>query len=252
MLESRPSVAIVGSRSISAYGRQVTYDLAYKLASQGIVIVSGLALGVDAVAHNAALAAGGLTIAVLPSPVEYIYPTTNYALGNRIIASGGAVVSEYGPSVESYKSNFVARNRIVAGLANALLITEAAASSGTLHTANFALGQNKTVLAVPGAITSAVSVGTNNLIKAGAVPVTCVEDVLQALNITPDPSTYKQVRGGNAREQSILDLLLDGTRDGDRLLEVSGLSVPEFNQSLTMLEISGKIRPLGGNQWCVF
>jgi DNA processing protein len=248
-LLKRPRVAIVGSRSVTPYGRQVTIQLATKLAEQGIVIISGLALGVDAIAHQAALDAGGLTIAVLPSSVDTIYPASNRSLAERIVSQGGALVSEYGEDEPAFKQNFVARNRLVAGLGQAVLITEAAEKSGSLHTARFALEQGKDVLAVPGNITSPASVGTNNLIKSGAIPVTSYLDVLHALGLEDHQTPAREVRGRNAHEQTVLDLLLRGVNDGDQLLKQSKLSISEFNQVLTMLEIGGKIRSLGANQW---
>lgn len=248
-LLKRPRLAIVGSRNVSVYGRQVTARLARELAEQGIVIISGLALGVDAIAHTAALDAGGLTIAVLPSPIDQTYPASNAQLARRIIASGGAVVSEYDEVTYSFKTNFVARNRIVAGLAQAVLITEAAEKSGSLHTARFALEQGKDVLAVPGNITNIGSVGTNNLIKAGALPVTDYKDVLHAMDLRPHHTLPKDVKGRNANEQTVIDLLIQGNNDGDVLLKKSQLSISDFNQVMTMLEIGGKIRALGANKW---
>ncbi len=250
-LLNKPRVAIVGSRSLTAYGRQVTAQLAGQLAEQGIVIISGLALGVDAIAHQAALEAGGLVIAVLPSPVDNIYPATNRPLAEKILAQGGVLVSEYDEAIYDFKRNFVARNRLVAGLAQAVLITEAAEKSGSLHTARFALEQGKDVLAVPGNITSRVSIGTNNLIKSGATSVTSYKDVLHALKLKDHKTPARQVRGRNAHEQTVLDLLLRGVNDGDQLLKASKLSTSEFNQVLTMLEIGGKIRAVGGNQWAL-
>lgn len=248
-LLKRPTLAIVGSRSVSSYGRQVTAKLAYELAEQGIVIVSGLALGVDAIAHTAALDAGGLTIAVLPSPIDCIYPASNTQLANRILANGGALISEYSEDIFSFKTNFVARNRLVAGLAKAVLITEAAEKSGSLHTARFALEQGKDVLAVPGNINSVVSVGTNNLIKAGAFPITNFEDVLNVMNLKPHHTKPKDVKGRNINEQTVIDLILQGINDGVELHKLSRLPTSDFNQVLTMLEIGGKIRALGNNKW---
>jgi len=248
-----PRVAIVGSRNVSAYGRQVTLRLARELAEQGIVIISGLALGVDALAHQAALQAGGTTLAVLPGSLQKVYPATNRPLATAILAAGGALLSEYGASEPmAYKMNFIARNRIVAGLADALLITEAAEKSGSLHTARFALEQGKDVLAVPGNITSPVSIGTNNLIKAGATPVTSYIDVLHALGLVSHSSRPADIRGRNLNEQRVLDLLVQGIADGDDLLAQSQLSIAEFNQTLTMLEISSKVRSLGANHWALY
>lgn len=247
-LLSHTLVAVVGSRKLTPYGRSVTYDLAYKLAERGIVIVSGLALGVDAVAHQAALDAGGKTIAVLPGSLQDIIPRSHHQLARRIVEQGGALMSEYPSGTVAYKTNFVARNRLVAGLADALLITEAAEKSGSLHTARFALEQGKDVMAVPGNITSPMSQGTNNLLKAGAMPVTGLDDILHVLHIEPSASTVRK-RGSTNAEQTVLDLLQTGTTDGSELQQTSQLAVAEFNQTLTMLELSGKIRPLGANHW---
>lgn len=252
---ARPRIAIVGSRNISPYGRQVTTQLARKLAERGIVIISGLALGVDAAAHRAALEAGGFTLAVLPGPVDKVYPATNRRLAEQIIEQGGVLLSEYAdyPREQfAFKQQCIARNRLVAGLSQAVLITEAAEKSGSLHTARFALEQGKDVLAVPGDITRPGSVGVNNLIKAGATPITSYVDVLHALG-TEDhqPSTAASVRGRNTHEQAIVDLLLKGINDGEALLKKSQLSVSDFNRVLTMLEIGGKIRPMGGNRWII-
>ncbi len=247
-LLQRPAVAIVGSRKLTAYGREITNRLATELAEQGVVIVSGLAFGVDSIAHQAALDAGGRTIAVLPSPLQRIYPASHRGLARNIMEQGGALVSEYSAGAETFRGNFVARNRIIAGLADAVLVTEAALKSGSLHTARFALNAGRDVLAVPGNITSPTSEGTNNLIKRGALPVTSVDDILFCLGI--DHSSRKPVpRASNEAEQAILDLLHAGTTDGTELQTKSGLDIEQFNQHLTMLEITGKIRSLGANQW---
>ncbi len=248
-LLERPRVAMVGSRKVTPYGRQVTQQLARDLANAGVVIISGLALGVDAIAHQAALEAGGLCIAVLPTSVEDIAPRSNVQLAKNILAHGGVLISEYPADLPPQRLNFIARNRLVSGLSDGVLITEAALKSGTLHTANFALNQGKTVMAVPGNITSFGSQGTNSLIKAGALPITEVSDVLSTLHIDT-PGMQKQLPlGTNREEQLILDLIMDGISDGAILLARSGLSPSEFNQTLTMLEITGKIRPLGAGHW---
>jgi DNA processing protein len=247
----RPRVAIVGSRSVSLYGRQITLQLAGQLSEQGVVIISGLALGVDGLAHQAALAAHGLTIAVLPGPLDNIAPPTHQQLAEQIIAQGGALLSEYPPGEFPAKQNFIARNRLVSGLADALLITEAAEKSGSLHTARFALEQGKEVMAVPGNITSATSVGTNNLLRSGATPVASCNDVLEVLGIANHATPASAVKGRNAHEQRVLDLMLTGLRDGEELLMGSQLTVQEFNQVLIMLELGGKIRSLGYNQWAI-
>jgi DNA processing protein len=245
----RPRVAIVGSRGVSAYGQQVTAQLAGQLAERGIVVISGLALGVDGIAHQAALQAGGTTVAVLPCGLDQIYPATHTQLARNILEQGGTLLSEYDKGMPGLKQNFIARNRIVSGLADALLITEATEKSGTLHTARFALEQGKEVLAVPGNITSPNSVGTNNLIKSGAVPVTGIQDILYALGADHLPAEPMRRRGENANEQAIIDLLYSGVTDGHELLTAAELAPDLFNTTLTMLEISGKVRSLGNNQW---
>jgi DNA processing protein len=249
-LLAKPRVAIVGSRKMTAYGRHVTDRLATDLARRGIVIVSGLAYGVDARAHQSALDAGGLAIAVLPGPLDNIVPAANQPLARRILEQSGALVSEYAPGEPPYKQNFVARNRLVSGLADALLITEAGEKSGSLHTARFALEQGRDVLAVPGDITSPASIGTNNLLKWGhAAAVTSYRDVLHVLGLEDTAVDQTATGPTNEQEQCLLELLRQGVRDGARLLELSRLSVSEFSQALTMLEIGGLIRPLGADQW---
>lgn len=245
----RPRVAIVGSRGVGAYGQQVTAQLATELAERGVVVISGLALGVDGIAHQAALQAGGTTVAVMPCGLDQIYPATHTQLAHRILEQGGTLISEYQKGMPGLKQNFIARNRIVAGLSDALLITEATEKSGTLHTARFALEQGRDVLAVPGNITSTNSVGTNNLIKSGAMPVTSVQDILYVLGADHLPAEPSRRRGENVDEQTVLDLLYLGTTDGHELLLESKLSPDHFNQTLTMLEISGKVRSLGNNHW---
>ena len=251
-LMKRPRVAIVGTRGVTSYGRQVTIELAKRLAEQGIVIISGLALGVDALAHKAALEVGGLTIAVLPSPIERIAPSTNRKLAQSIVDNGGALVSEYAYDAETFRQNFIARNRIVSGLSDGVLVIEASERSGTQSTVNFAKDQNKLVMAVPGNITSPQSVGTNNLLKDNVTPITNYKDVLYALDLTGHVTPAVAVKGRNAYEQRVLDLMLDGMTDGELLMIKSKLTVIEFNQVLTMLEISSKIRPLGANHWAIY
>ncbi|MBC7707956.1 DNA-protecting protein DprA [Polaromonas sp.] len=245
----RPRVAIVGSRRVTAYGRHVTSQLARELASRGVVIISGLALGVDAIAHQGALEAGGDTIAVLPTSLDKLYPANNERLGRLIVAEGGVLLSEYPKGAPfMFKYNFVARNRLISGLADAVLITEAAEDSGSLHTADFALQQGREVLVVPGNITSPTSAGTNNLLKVGATPVTTVNDILHVLKLEPSAAKVK-CKGGTPAEQMVLDLIADDIHDGDQLLAVSQLPAAEFNQALTMLEITGKVPAAGANTW---
>ncbi|PID32157.1 DNA-protecting protein DprA [Candidatus Saccharibacteria bacterium] len=249
-INDTPCLAVVGSRRVTPYGKNITYRLAYEAAKQGIAIISGLALGVDAIAHRAALDAGGRTVAVLANGLDDITPRSNAALGRDIIASGGALVGEYPAGTPAFRPSFVARNRIVSGLSSGILITEAVAKSGSLHTANFALGQGKPVLAVPGNITSPQSAGTNRLIQTGATPITCLEDILFALDIAA-PTAQQRLVGANDQEQSILETISSGVSDIGELQLLSGLDPAVFGQTMTMLEISGKIRPLGAGHYAL-
>lgn len=245
----KPKVAIVGSRKISVYGRSVTQQLAGELAGAGVVIISGLAFGVDAAAHQAALDAGGITIAVMPGGVEQIYPTSHTNLARQILRGGGALISEYPSGTPAFKQNFIARNRIVSGLADALLITEAAAASGSLHTARFALDQGKTVMAVPGNINSPGSEGCNNLIKTGATPVTSVDDVFFALKLQPDPKKDFRAFRGTPEEEVVLELIRAGLQDQEEIASQAALDGPAMSTTLTILEIGGYIKAAGAGNW---
>lgn len=248
-VERRPTVAVVGTRKPTAYGTEVTQQITAELARRGVIIVSGLALGVDALAHRATLDAGGTTVAVLASGLSTITPTTNRQLGEDIIAAGGAIFSEYEPNDPPYATRFLERNRIVSGLSDAILITEASARSGTLNTAKHALEQGKEVFVVPGNITSPSSAGCNALLKQGATPVTCAEDILEV--IAPQllrPQTQLAL-GDNSLQTTIIKLLQDGVRDGDELQTKSKAEAGEFATELTMMEINGTVRSLGANQW---
>jgi len=244
-----PVIAIVGTRKPTSYGREVTFKLAYNLAQKGVIIVSGLALGVDAIAHRAALEAGGTTIAVLANGLDSIYPASHKNLAEQIVAKGGMLVSEYPPGVLARDFQFLARNRIVSGIADAVIVTEAAARSGTLSTVAHALDQNREVFAVPGNITSPLSVGPNRMIAQGAHPVLDADDVLQAIapHLISTQTTLNL--GSTPTEKAIIDLLQKGIRDGESLQQQSGVSASEFMQAMTMLEIGGIVRSLGGNQW---
>lgn len=243
------SVAIVGSRKPTAYGREVTTQLANSLARRGIIIISGLALGVDSIAHRSAIDAGGITIAVLANGVDIIYPAAHHGLARDILSSGGAIISEYEPGVRAMSHQFLERNRIVSGLSDAIIVTEAATRSGTLSTAAHALNQGREVFVVPGNITSPLSAGCNNLIKQGAHPITCADDVLEV--IAPDLLRPQAILplGGNKLESKIIQLIQSGIRDGDELQILSQAEISEFSTAVTMLEISGIVRALGGNQW---
>ncbi len=243
------SIAIVGTRRPSAYGREVTHRLAYDLASRGVTIVSGLALGVDAIAHAAGIEAGGTTVAVLGNGLPHVQPTSNRALGESIVASGGAIISEYPDGEDARPYYFLERNRLVSGLADVIIITEATSRSGTLNTAAHALEQGKEIFVVPGNITSPLSQGCNALLKQGARVVTQYQDVLDVIAPAMQTEQISLPLGQNELETTIIQTIAAGERDGDQLLKTAGVSATEFNTTLTMLELSGSIRSLGGNRW---
>ncbi|MBI5906640.1 DNA-protecting protein DprA [Candidatus Saccharibacteria bacterium] len=245
----KPTVAVVGSRLTSAYGKHVTERLVSKLAEVGVVIISGLALGMDSIAHNACLRAGGQTVAVLPTPLNRIYPASHYNLARRILDQSGTLISEYPLGANVYKINFIARNRIVSGLADVLLITEAAFNSGTMHTARFALDQGKTVMAVPGNITSPGSEGCNNLIKSGAIPVTDASDVLFALGVKIQSAPKALRFEGSPKQKALLKLIANGISSQEDLALASKLDAPTVTSILTTLEIAGVARSLGAGNW---
>jgi DNA processing protein len=244
-----PSVAIVGTRKPTAYGKEVTSAMATGLARRGVIIISGLALGTDSIAHRACLEVGGTTLAVMANSVEQIYPRTHMALAEQIIEQGGALLSEYEPPTNPRDYQFLARNRIVSGLADAVLITEAAERSGTLSTAAHALEQGKEVFVVPGNITSPMSAGCNALLKQGAHVATCAEDILEV--IAPDllATQASLPLGDTPLETAILQHIHNGLRDGGEIQRQTESSTADFNLALTMLELAGSIRSLGANQW---
>lgn len=249
-----PVVAIVGSRKPSAYGREVTEQLASDLAKAGCIIVSGLALGIDGIAQKAALEAGGTVIGVIPNELPDISPQTNYKLAMNIIKNGGAILSEWkkGDGKIVNRWSFLERNRLVSGLADAVIITEAAERSGTLNTAAHALSQGRDVFAVPGNITSPLSAGCNALLKQGALVATTATNILDAIAPSAtQPATDQAIvsLGETPAENTIIDLLRAGLRDGDQLQQQSGLNPADFATALTMLEINDVVKPLGANNW---
>ncbi len=246
-----PMVAIVGTRKPSAYGKQVTHRLAYDLASAGICIVSGLAYGIDAIAHRAALEAGGKAVAVLGTPLDTIYPASNRNLAKNILSNNGAIISEYAVGSKTQRFNFPARNRIIAGLSIATIITEADAKSGSLITANFAINNNRLVMAVPGNINSPRSAGPNNLIKLGAKLVTSATDVLAELELKSSVLKNKKVAPASKEEAIIVDLIENGHNNVQSIIDHSEFDAQQLAHILSLMEITGKIRNLGAGQWMV-
>jgi len=241
-------VAIVGSRKFTYYGKSVGYKLAYDLAQSGLTIISGLALGLDSVVQRAAVDAKGLTIGVLACGLDQIYPQTNRQLAELIIKSGGAIISEKAPGTPPLKQHFPARNRIISGLSMATLVVEAAESSGSLITAAAALDQNREVFAVPGNIDSPNSKGTNNLIKMGAKVVTEANDILLNLNLAPLEAP-KKTYTFSENEALVVDILKLGSIHIDKVAQTSKLDIVQISETLTLLEIKGAVRNLGGGNW---
>lgn len=242
-------VAVVGSRKPTAYGEKMTYQIASELAQAGAVIVSGLAFGVDSIAHRAALDAGGKTVAVLACGLDRIYPAEHRGLAKEILAKGGALVSEYDIGTEPYKSNFVERNRIIAGLSMATIVTEAAQKSGALITARDAKETGRLVMAVPGNVTSVYSTGPNNLLRAGAIPITSGADAIISLGFhareaAPVPAQSKD-------EALLLRLLGEGVGTSEELINKSELGAAQFANIISLMEITGKVRNLGAGNWVV-
>jgi DNA processing protein len=240
-LLARPAVAVVGARACSSYGAGVARTLARELAAAGLVVVSGLARGIDGDAHRGALDAGGLTVAVLGCGVDRDYPAAHRELARRICA-GGLVVSEYGPGVEPAPWRFPARNRIIAGLCAATIVVEARERSGSLITADFALEEGREVFAVPGEITSGLSRGSNALLRLGATPLTAAGDVLDALGIDPvlpEPPKVSETAG------AIVAALADGAAAIDELVVRTELDAGSVAAALAELELAGLV--VGGD-----
>ena len=236
-LLARPSVAIVGARACSSYGRSVARTLGRELAAAGLVVVSGMARGVDSEAHRGALDAGGVTVAVLGCGIDRDYPAAHRDLASRIVEAG-LIVSEYEAGVEPAPWRFPARNRIIAGLCRATVVVEARERSGALITADFALEDGREVMVVPGEITSAVSAGSNALLRLGATPVTATADVLEAFGIEPSVEALEPP-GGLAGV--LLEHLRDTPASIDELARATGVAPGEVAAGLIELELAARI-----------
>lgn len=245
---SKPKVAIVGSRRSTSYGQQIARKLAFDLSRAGVVVISGLAFGIDVAAHQGALEAGGVTAAVLATPLNRISPVSHINVARQILEQG-SIISEYPSAAPVYLGNFVIRNRIISGLSDIIVIPEAVLKSGSLHTARFALEQGKTVMAVPGNINSPASEGCNNLIKSGAIPVTSADDIFFALKIKPGMNRPPKPFSGSRQEAAVIELMKQGVTAQDELALAAKLDGRVLSSALTMLEISGHIRPAGGGNW---
>ncbi len=241
------AVAVVGTRRATAYGKHVTTQLAGDLARSGVTIVSGLARGIDAVAHQAALDVGGRTIAVLGSGIRNIYPPEHRRLADQIAASG-AILSGFPPGTPPEAGNFPRRNRIISGLSLGALVVEAGTRSGALITANYALEQGRDVFAVPGPINARSSLGTNRLIQQGAKLVLSAADILEELNMTMvDEQVAAQLALPATHEEAQLLQLLSGhPQHVDELSRSAGLPVAQVSSALTMMQLKGMVRQVEG------
>ena len=241
------SVGIVGTRSVTAYGRQVAEELATVLAQNGVTVVSGLARGVDAIAHQAALKAGGRTLAVLGSGVDRIYPPEHRQLAEKLSLQG-AIISDYAPGTPPDSSNFPPRNRIISGLSMAVVVVEAGDISGALITAEFAVDQGRDVFAVPGSVYAPQSKGTNHLIANGARVLLQPSDVLKALDLTRNVERREIRRAvpADATEAAVLAFLGMEPIHVDEIRARLDLPIEKISAALTMMELKGMVRQMGG------
>ncbi|MFH0834353.1 MAG: DNA-processing protein DprA [Patescibacteria group bacterium] len=246
------AVAVVGSRILTNYGRQVTDEIARGLAAAGISIISGLALGADATAHEAALEVGGRTVAVLGNGIDSIYPPRNKNLGERILAKGGAIISEFPVGTPPNTYNFPLRNRIIAGLSRGVVVTECREKSGSLITAQLANEFGREVFAVPGPIFSENSVGPIRLMqKDGAHPIVSAADVIDILNLRdlPEKIAVREIIADSKEEAVILKIIQKTARHTDEISREAGLTASEASSILSLLEMKGLAKNLGGMNW---
>ncbi|WP_420644185.1 DNA-processing protein DprA [Candidatus Leptofilum sp.] len=242
------AVAVVGTRRLTAYGRQVTRDLVAGLVQNNITVVSGLARGIDAIAHQTAVELGGRTLAVLGSGLDCVYPAENRSLAQEITQGQGAIISEYGLGVQPEAKNFPPRNRIISGLSLGVIVVEAGERSGALITTNFALEQDREVFAVPGNINSPASRGPNKLIQEGAKLVTTVEDVLEELNLhmVAERTAVQLVLPETAEEIALYGRLSGQPTHIDELSRSTGLPSALVSSTLTLMELKGMVQQVGG------
>jgi len=246
-----PRVAVVGARVPSSYGKQAARDIAGGLARAGVCVVSGMAPGIDTIAHHAALENEGLTIGVLGTGMDEnsFFPKQNLDLARKIVDTGGCLVSEYPAGFRATQYSFPQRNRIIAGLSLAVLVIEAKEKSGSLITAEWGKKQRKPVFALPGSIYSSSSAGCNWLLKKGAIPCTGADDILSELGLTAvDKSTIKS---DDPEEQKIIDALRCGALDADQIIRAAGLPAAAVMSLLAIMEINGIIRNLGNGEYCL-
>ena len=250
--EDEWAVAIVGTRRVTSYGRQVAEEVATTLARSGVTIVSGLARGVDSIAHQAAINAGGRTLAVLGNGVDLVYPPENRRLAAQIIEHG-ALVSDYALGTPPDGINFPPRNRIISGLSLAVIIIEAGQTSGALITASFAAEQGRDVFAVPGNINAPQSQGTNRLIRDGAQPLLSPQDVLEALNLTmvTEHQAVRVALPSDPVESRLYKVLSHEPKHVDEIRNQVELPIETVSATLAMMELKGMVRQVGGMNYVV-
>lgn len=250
---TKPCLAVVGARKHTAYGQAAAEKIVTPLAEAGITIISGLALGIDAIAHTATLKAGGLTVAVLGSDLSWqnIGPKTNWNLAKQILDNNGCLISEYSLGTQANRQTFPQRNRIISGLARGVLIIEAGESSGSLITANYALEQNRDIFAVPDSIFSPYSAGANNLIKRGAKPVTEADDILGDWLCLETLKLDKNEMLSNAddTEKNIMEQLSFEPLHLDKLAEITNTRINVLSSKLMLMELKGLIKSVSGGKY---
>lgn len=244
---SNTCFAVVGTRALTDYGKRVTPHISLDIARAGFTIVSGLAMGVDTLAHKSAIDAGVKTIAVLGTGIDdnTIFPVPNMGLANKIIEKGGAIISEYAIGTHGTGFSFPQRNRIVSGLSRGILVVEADEKSGAMITARLAAEQGRDVFAIPGNIFAKTSQGTNSLIKKGAKFVTCADDVLEEYNLE-SKKVVRQIKPDNEIEEKILAVLSTEPITIDAIIRQTGIETAQINATLTMMELKKQIKNLGG------
>lgn len=242
-------VAMVGTRVPTPYGESLALEWAEKLSAGGLTVVSGLAYGIDACAHRGALKAGGKTIAVVAQGISELQPTSHRNLAEKIVDSGGLIISERAPGSVSYKSDYLVRNRLISGLSRGVVVVEAAARSGALNTANHALEQGRDVMAVPGRLTDLKSQGTLRLLREGAALVGSAEEVAEIMDIKL--GAKKMLFELSAFEQDLLLLLKEDAQAAAQLAEIYPQQIGELYQALASLELKGVIRRSGDQRYAL-
>ncbi|XOU93999.1 MAG: DNA-processing protein DprA [Candidatus Kerfeldbacteria bacterium] len=248
---SNMSLGVVGTRKTSIYGRQASLDLVSILAKTGLIIVSGLALGIDTLAHQTTLKYGGITMAILGCGLDIIYPSSNYQLAKNIVFNGGCIISEYPPGTKPLKQHFPARNRIIAGITKGVLVIEGGHKSGSLITARFSLDYNREVMAIPGSIFNTNAEGTNHLLKNGAHLISNAEDVLNVLDLQYIQK-YKETQQAlpkNSEEKILYEIITKSPIHIDEIIQQCKLQISIINATLTIMEMKGLIKNLGGGNF---